>query len=252
MESTVVDISILPPSFKPVSLSLSRISFILKHPNKSFFNPINIFSNILTSFTITLYYNYSGPLHGWLFDFLRTLRQRTSILFGPLSAGVLGLVFSFHYKLIGSWWPASNPYSTIGFWIGTVCFGIMAGGGEAVISAGTAYVYPKTASRAFAAKLLSECFGQVCGYLVIPVFGDWYEGQLFLLASLLFLGVVVVGWVVCSSNDLIEEDMERVVKENERVKENEENKNCDERRMENGVHESKVGSVVELQIPMVR
>ena len=202
--------------------------------------------------TITLYYNYSGPLHGWLFDFLRTLRQRTSILFGPLSAGVLGLVFSFHYKLIGSWWPASNPYSTIGFWIGTVCFGIMAGGGEAVISAGTAYVYPKTASRAFAAKLLSECFGQVCGYLVIPVFGDWYEGQLFLLASLLFLGVVVVGWVVCSSNDLIEEDMERVVKENERVKENVENKRSDERRMENGVHESKVGSVVELQIPMVR
>ena len=34
--STVVDISIPPPSFKPVSLSLSRISSILKHPNKSF------------------------------------------------------------------------------------------------------------------------------------------------------------------------------------------------------------------------
>ena len=36
MESTVVDISIPPPFFKPVSLSLSRISSILKHPNKSF------------------------------------------------------------------------------------------------------------------------------------------------------------------------------------------------------------------------
>ena len=36
MESTVVDISIPPPSFKPVSLSFSRISSILKHPNKSF------------------------------------------------------------------------------------------------------------------------------------------------------------------------------------------------------------------------
>ena len=36
MESTVVDISMTPPSFKPVSLSLSRISSILKHPNKSF------------------------------------------------------------------------------------------------------------------------------------------------------------------------------------------------------------------------
>ena len=52
MESTVVDISILPPSFKPVSLSLSRISFILKHPNKSFFNPIKY---ILTSFYNTLF-----------------------------------------------------------------------------------------------------------------------------------------------------------------------------------------------------
>ena len=42
--------SMNPPSFKPVSLSLSRISSILKHPNKSFFNPINIFD----SFTHTL------------------------------------------------------------------------------------------------------------------------------------------------------------------------------------------------------
>jgi len=34
--STVVDIFIPLPSFKPVSLYLSRISSILKHPNKSF------------------------------------------------------------------------------------------------------------------------------------------------------------------------------------------------------------------------
>ena len=47
MESTVVDISIPPPSFKLVSLSLSRISSILKHPNKSFFNVINIFDIFL-------------------------------------------------------------------------------------------------------------------------------------------------------------------------------------------------------------
>ena len=36
MEITVVDISISPSSFKPVSMSLSRISSYLKHPNKSF------------------------------------------------------------------------------------------------------------------------------------------------------------------------------------------------------------------------
>ena len=53
MESTVVwHFYILLPLFKPVSLSLSRISSILKHPNKSFFNPIKY---IWTSFT-TLYY----------------------------------------------------------------------------------------------------------------------------------------------------------------------------------------------------
>ena len=33
------DISIPPPSFKPVSLSLSRISSILKQPKQVFFNP---------------------------------------------------------------------------------------------------------------------------------------------------------------------------------------------------------------------
>jgi hypothetical protein len=47
MESTVVDISITPPSFKPVSLSLSRISSILKQPKQVFFNPINIFEHLL-------------------------------------------------------------------------------------------------------------------------------------------------------------------------------------------------------------
>ena len=34
--STVVKIFITSPSLKPVSLSLSRISSVLKHPNKSF------------------------------------------------------------------------------------------------------------------------------------------------------------------------------------------------------------------------
>ena len=47
MESTVVDISIPSPSFKPVSLSLSRISSISKTTQTSyFFNPINIYFDI--------------------------------------------------------------------------------------------------------------------------------------------------------------------------------------------------------------
>ena len=40
--STVVNIFIHPPSFKPVSLSLSRSS-LSKTPKQVFFNPINIF-----------------------------------------------------------------------------------------------------------------------------------------------------------------------------------------------------------------
>ena len=44
MESTVVDISITPPSFKPVLLFLSR-SLLSKTPKQVFFNPINIFNS---------------------------------------------------------------------------------------------------------------------------------------------------------------------------------------------------------------
>ena len=56
---TVVDISIPPPSFKPVPLSLSRISFYSKNtPNKSFFNPIKyIFEHLLPHTLFTDFYN---------------------------------------------------------------------------------------------------------------------------------------------------------------------------------------------------
>ena len=49
--STVVDISIHPPSFKPVSLSLSRFSQS-KTPKQVFFNPINIFDSFTHSVTV--------------------------------------------------------------------------------------------------------------------------------------------------------------------------------------------------------
>ena len=45
--STVVDISDHPASSKSVLLSLSRISSYLKHPNKSFFNPIKYILTLL-------------------------------------------------------------------------------------------------------------------------------------------------------------------------------------------------------------
>ena len=57
--STVVDISIPPPSFKPVSLSLSRISSILKHPNMSFFNPYKYIFDIFYHTVFTVFYNYT-------------------------------------------------------------------------------------------------------------------------------------------------------------------------------------------------
>ena len=61
--STVVDIFIPPPSFKPVSLSLSRISFYSKTPKQVFFNPINIFWHLLH----TLFYYYQFYFFRWTF-----------------------------------------------------------------------------------------------------------------------------------------------------------------------------------------
>ena len=52
--STVVDISVPPPSFKPVSLYLSR-SPLSKIPKQVFFNPINIFDIFYTLY----YYFYN-------------------------------------------------------------------------------------------------------------------------------------------------------------------------------------------------
>ena len=49
--STVVDISILPPSSKLVSLSFSR-SPLSKTPKQVFFNPINIFDSFTHSITV--------------------------------------------------------------------------------------------------------------------------------------------------------------------------------------------------------
>ena len=49
--STVVDISIHPPSFKPILLTLSRYPQS-KTPKQVFFNPINIFDSFTHSITV--------------------------------------------------------------------------------------------------------------------------------------------------------------------------------------------------------
>ena len=49
--SNVVDISIPPPSFKPVSLPLSR-SPLSKTPKQVFFNPMNIFDSFTHSIAV--------------------------------------------------------------------------------------------------------------------------------------------------------------------------------------------------------
>ena len=49
--STVVDISIPPPSYRHVSLSLSQ-SPLSKTPKQVFFNPINIFVTFTHSITV--------------------------------------------------------------------------------------------------------------------------------------------------------------------------------------------------------
>ena len=54
--STVVDISMTFPSFKPVSLFLSRFP-LSKTPKQVFFNPINIFDTFTTLYYC--FYNYT-------------------------------------------------------------------------------------------------------------------------------------------------------------------------------------------------
>ena len=84
MESTVVEISIPPPSFKHVSLSLSR-SLLSKTPKQVFFNPINIlnsfttlyllFYNLLFSFNVNIFiYRFDHMFLGKLCIFIHFMR----------------------------------------------------------------------------------------------------------------------------------------------------------------------------------
>ena len=58
MEALVVDISIPPSSFKPVSYVFVHVSpLYLKHPNKSFFNPIKYILNIFYTHSIYCFIN---------------------------------------------------------------------------------------------------------------------------------------------------------------------------------------------------
>ena len=185
----------------------------------------------------------SAPFHGWLFDYLPTLRSRTCILFVSIAAGCLGVISAFHYKLVASnidyndynnntignsnsnsnnnqtSTGTKNNTKNIGFWLSVFFFGIMAGGGEAVINAGCSWLYPRTASRAFAAKLLSECFGQVCGYCVIPVLGTNYVGQLILLSGLIFLDFCICMWGILRTGENENENVIANANETENKKE---------------------------------
>jgi hypothetical protein len=75
----------------------------------------------------------------------------------------------------------------------------MTGGAEATINAGTSYLFPVKTSAAFAAKLLTECFGQVCGYTIEPIFGSWYLGQFILLLITSIICLVVIAQAACCS-----------------------------------------------------
>ena len=61
MESTVVDISISPPSFKHVSLSSPR-SPLSKTPKQVFFNPINIFDSFTHSCFIIYFFRLTSKI----------------------------------------------------------------------------------------------------------------------------------------------------------------------------------------------
>ena len=66
--STVVKIFIPPPSFKPVSLSLSR-SPLFKTPKQVFFNPIHIWT-LLPHFSLIIIINLLFSFQRQFFQFL--------------------------------------------------------------------------------------------------------------------------------------------------------------------------------------
>jgi MFS family permease len=136
----------------------------------------------------------SGPIHGWLFDCVKSTRTRTSLLLITNVSGLLGVACVFHFRFLSS-------HNIAGYLVGACFFGFMTGGGEAVVNAGTSYLFPEKTSAAFAAKLLIETFGQVCGYLIVPIFGQNYIGQLVLLLSVLCCsGAIVVYYTCCRRN----------------------------------------------------
>ena len=155
----------------------------------------------------------SAPFHGILFDRLHTYHHRTLILLLPISFATIGCCCVFYYRLLvpdGGGGGSSSvtttttptpppPPSIVSYLVGAGMFGVMCGGAENTINAGTSWMYSEKSSVAFAAKLLSECFGQVCGYLIIPIFGGRHVAQLVLLSVLLVLNGLVVGGVVCTT-----------------------------------------------------
>ena len=145
----------------------------------------------------------SGPIHGWLFDCVKSTRARTSLLFITNLFGLLGVACVVHFRFLSS-------QNIAGYLVGACFFGFMTGGGEAVINAGTSYLFPEKTSAAFAAKLLIETFGQVCGYLIVPIFGqNNVVGQLILLLSVLCCsGAIVVYYTCCRRNVGIERGKE--------------------------------------------
>jgi len=77
MESTVVDISITPPSFKPVSLYLSRSS-PFKTPKQVFFNPMHILDTFTTLFLLYIIINFYF-FHFNVNFFIRLLKDKTNL-----------------------------------------------------------------------------------------------------------------------------------------------------------------------------
>ena len=83
------------------------------------------------------------------------------------------------------------------YFVSAAFLGAALGGTEAVVSAAASLLNPQSSSVAFAAKMLTDCLGQIGGYMLQPLLADHVTIQKWFLFAMIAINVFVVLWGWC-------------------------------------------------------